>query len=194
LTPFDVVAGSNKKVWWQCLENPGHEWQATVINRTKGRGCPYCNKGWTLESIRLFVSSLKAHLETFTPAELYLLFQHNRLLQATGKGKSFVKALATGRFPQEEIAKFVNGEPSLVDQFVQDPTQTLEALETNEIKPADAEDSALDQADAVVLRTTLGTSYRRAFAGIPRAWFGTKGKNRLGSVPPHAIVERAICT
>ena len=61
-----------------------------------------------------------------------------------------MKALATGRFPKEEVEKFVNGEPSLVDQFVQDPTQTLEALETNETKPADAEDAALDQADAVV--------------------------------------------
>jgi hypothetical protein len=32
----------NKKVWWICEE--GHEWQATVKSRVKGRGCPECNK------------------------------------------------------------------------------------------------------------------------------------------------------
>jgi len=110
LTPYEVVAGSNKKVWWQCLEGPDHEWQATVVNRTKGRGCPRCNKGWTLEAIRLFVLSLSEHLHTFTPAELYLLFQHNQLGQTQGRSKAFVKALTTGRFPKQEIERFVNSQ------------------------------------------------------------------------------------
>ena len=34
---------SNKKVWWIC--NKGHEWQASPLNRTYGRGCPYCATG-----------------------------------------------------------------------------------------------------------------------------------------------------
>lgn len=42
LTPDDVRPGSNKKVWWQCPANPSHEWQATVVNRVKGRGCNAC--------------------------------------------------------------------------------------------------------------------------------------------------------
>ena len=43
LTPQDVSVGSNKKVWWRCSE--GHEWQASIINRTKEEGttCPYCS-------------------------------------------------------------------------------------------------------------------------------------------------------
>jgi hypothetical protein len=41
LTPEDVTPGSTKKVWWVCEK--GHEWQALVYNRTKGRGCPYCS-------------------------------------------------------------------------------------------------------------------------------------------------------
>ena len=41
LSPSDVTAGSNKKVWWQCSK--GHEWEATVCNRNKGRNCPYCS-------------------------------------------------------------------------------------------------------------------------------------------------------
>ncbi len=40
LTPWDMSPGSNKKVWWKCKK--GHEWQATINNRNKGRGCPYC--------------------------------------------------------------------------------------------------------------------------------------------------------
>ena len=41
LTPDMVMAGSTKKVWWQCEH--GHEWQASVNNRSKGTGCPYCS-------------------------------------------------------------------------------------------------------------------------------------------------------
>ena len=40
LTPKDVTAGSNKKVWWLCEK--GHEWKAVIESRTLGRGCPYC--------------------------------------------------------------------------------------------------------------------------------------------------------
>jgi len=41
LTPIDVTPGSSRKVWWRCDE--GHEWQATVYQRTSGQGCPYCS-------------------------------------------------------------------------------------------------------------------------------------------------------
>ena len=42
LTPSQVVAGSNKKVWWMC--DKGHEWEASITNRTRlKRGCPYCS-------------------------------------------------------------------------------------------------------------------------------------------------------
>ena len=40
LKPTDVVAGSNKKVWWLCSQ--GHEWQAMVSTRNKGSGCMAC--------------------------------------------------------------------------------------------------------------------------------------------------------
>lgn len=42
LTPKDVTPNSGKKVWWQC--SAGHEWEATINNRAKGRGCPSCKK------------------------------------------------------------------------------------------------------------------------------------------------------
>ena len=29
-----------KKVWWRCTN--GHDWQASVVSRSRGKGCPYC--------------------------------------------------------------------------------------------------------------------------------------------------------
>ena len=40
LTPRDVGPNSMKKVWWICEK--GHEWVASVHNRNRGTGCPYC--------------------------------------------------------------------------------------------------------------------------------------------------------
>ena len=46
LTPADVIAGTHKKVWWQCQVVPEHEWETQIINRTankgKGSGCHHC--------------------------------------------------------------------------------------------------------------------------------------------------------
>ena len=40
LTPKDVTAQSNKKVWWKCER--GHEWKTSVSHRSNGRRCPKC--------------------------------------------------------------------------------------------------------------------------------------------------------
>lgn len=40
LLPSMVSFHSGRNVWWKC--SLGHEWQATVANRVKDRGCPYC--------------------------------------------------------------------------------------------------------------------------------------------------------
>lgn len=47
LRPTDVLAGSDKKVWWKC--NCGFEWEARIANISKRRmGCPKCQ----VESIK----------------------------------------------------------------------------------------------------------------------------------------------
>jgi hypothetical protein len=43
ITPRDVTGAYPEKVWWLCSE--GHEWQATLKSRLKGKGCPVCQKG-----------------------------------------------------------------------------------------------------------------------------------------------------
>lgn len=41
LTPCEVTAYSNRRVWWLCER--GHEWQATIASRSSGKyGCPVC--------------------------------------------------------------------------------------------------------------------------------------------------------
>jgi DNA-directed RNA polymerase subunit RPC12/RpoP len=42
VTPSNVFAFSNKKYWWMCSE--GHEWEANVSDRSRGRGCPICKE------------------------------------------------------------------------------------------------------------------------------------------------------
>jgi hypothetical protein len=43
LTPKQVTAGSNQRVWWICPHPAGdHEWQATMCDRARDRGCSCC--------------------------------------------------------------------------------------------------------------------------------------------------------
>ena len=41
LKPEHFAPNSHRKVWWKCQK--GHEWQASIANRNKGRGCPFCS-------------------------------------------------------------------------------------------------------------------------------------------------------
>ncbi len=41
LTPDLFIPGSAEIVWWLCPEC-GNEWQASIVNRTKGHGCNIC--------------------------------------------------------------------------------------------------------------------------------------------------------
>ena len=48
LTPDQILAGSTKKVWWQCSEGEDHYWRTSPNSRTNKnhahpRGCPVCS-------------------------------------------------------------------------------------------------------------------------------------------------------
>ena len=49
LTPQDVTVNSHRKVWW--IGSCGHEWEAPVSDRTRGRGCPVCKSKKVVEGI-----------------------------------------------------------------------------------------------------------------------------------------------
>jgi len=40
LKPTDVLAGSERCVWWKC--DRGHSWRASILSRSRGAGCPVC--------------------------------------------------------------------------------------------------------------------------------------------------------
>jgi hypothetical protein len=142
----EITIGSGRVVWWRCSSVSTHEWQSKVNKRTlRGHGCSVCNTGWNRISIEHFVRSLRDVLANLTAAELFVVFQQSGLLTMTGKGKSFMKALATGRFPEEEIEKFVDGESSMVDQFFDDKEQTLEAALSEESDEPNEDDEIDDQ-------------------------------------------------
>lgn len=88
---------------------------------------------WNESNIRSFVSSLLPHLNTFSAAGLYVLFQQTGILEITpgSRGRSFIEALKTGKFPKEELEKFVAGECSLVNEFFDDSEMSLENQEDN---------------------------------------------------------------
>jgi len=43
ITPYDVGAGSGKKVWWKCDKGDDHEWESSAVSRTRGSGCSVCD-------------------------------------------------------------------------------------------------------------------------------------------------------
>ncbi len=47
LIPENFTVGSGVKVWWKC--DKGHEWQAIIVDRNAGKGCPYCSNQKVLQ-------------------------------------------------------------------------------------------------------------------------------------------------
>ena len=116
--PTEIDAEHVMNAWWLCPN--GHEFQATVKARTQNnRRCPTCYGSWSIESIRAFVKALAGHLHALEPSELFALAMQAGVLK--DKGKAFVQALTSGRFPPEELQKFVDGQPSAVDDFIAPP-------------------------------------------------------------------------
>ena len=68
LTPADVMPNSTKKVWWKCTY--GHEWEATISNRNKGRGCPICYRiKKEQRQINAYDAKTFAFIKTFDSSE-----------------------------------------------------------------------------------------------------------------------------
>ena len=127
ITPAQVGADHVMNAWWLCPN--GHEYQATVRSRARGsRSCPTCYGGWSLENIRAFVKSLLSHVGAFNPSELFALAMQAGVF-ADKDSRPFVMAITTGRFPRDELEKFAEGKPSLVDAFAADKALTLEIVD-----------------------------------------------------------------
>lgn len=62
LTPLDVLPKSKKKVWW--IGDCGHEWEASIDNRTKGNNCPLCNESKGEKEIRKWLDDNNVQYES----------------------------------------------------------------------------------------------------------------------------------
>lgn len=56
LTPYDVVIGSTRLIFWLCEK--GHEWKATLYSRKNGSGCPVCNESKGEKRIAEYLQSV----------------------------------------------------------------------------------------------------------------------------------------
>ncbi len=57
LKPDSFTVNSGQIVWWKCTQ--GHEWQARIADRNRGRGCPYCSGRYAIKG--------KSDLQTVNP-------------------------------------------------------------------------------------------------------------------------------
>lgn len=61
--PYEVAAGSGRKIDWKCKKNSKHIWKATPYNRlAQKQGCPYCSGNRVLKG-ETDVLTTHAHLE-----------------------------------------------------------------------------------------------------------------------------------
>lgn len=67
LTPQDVMAGSEKKVWWIC--DKGHAWKTMVYSRLKGNGCPVCSNQMVLKGYNDLVTLVPRLVEEWHPTK-----------------------------------------------------------------------------------------------------------------------------
>ena len=67
LRPEDVTASAAKKVWWIC--GKGHEWRATINNRSKDKGCPYCYGRFPIKGETDFVTCYPELVEEWHPTK-----------------------------------------------------------------------------------------------------------------------------
>jgi len=44
IKPEEISKGSNKRVWWLCLDNPEHSFQKKIQQMVKFQSCPICRK------------------------------------------------------------------------------------------------------------------------------------------------------
>jgi hypothetical protein len=122
----NLLPNSHQIITWTCSIDASHVWPISVLSRTKSEKCPLCQKRWNENYLKLFLKSTIPFLPNMDQGERWVFFQHSGILSSTERNIAFAKQVASKKFPIEEIEKFVNEEPSLVNDILDDPTVTSE--------------------------------------------------------------------
>ena len=106
----------------------GHEFKikpSNLFRRNEKAKCVICdNQGWTRTYLKSFLRSIIPILPSMTQSERWVFFQQSGILDSTKRNIAFAKQVITQKFPLNEIEKFIEDEPSLVDDILDDPTIT----------------------------------------------------------------------
>jgi Zn finger protein HypA/HybF involved in hydrogenase expression len=128
VTAFNLTPHSNKKVWWVC-PTCRHEYQATVSNRSKGRGCPECAKhrhtSFPEQAVYYYVRQAFAHtrngykvggkeLDVYIP-DLYIAFEHNGMYYHLGKEEADLAKIQYFKTRGVRVITIKEGQTNLVD-------------------------------------------------------------------------------
>ena len=130
-TPNNIKSTTQKEFYWKCLNNPTHVWLTSVNRRVyNNSSCPLCAKNfkWNIFTLKAFLNSIKDHIDNLTPAEKFLIFQQTGNPDRRSPNLNFIKNFASGKFPKEEIEKFLNNERSLVDEFIENDQLKIDKL------------------------------------------------------------------
>ena len=146
---------------------------------------------WNISNIRAFVSSLLPHLDSFSAAGLYMLFQQTGILEITpgSKGRSFVQALKTGRFPKEELEKFVAGKKSLVDEFLDSTKMSLEEHEGNIESPLRSPEIELSENETIIYEDLPRVDTQGILSALDSKLFSTLDKEAIDFFIKEAVAR-----
>lgn len=98
VSPLQVASVSGKKFWWKCGKE--HEWEASVANRAKGRGCPFC-AGKRVSDANSLASRRPQLAKEWSPKNLPLLpatvpaFSHRKVLWKCSAGHEWQATIAS---------------------------------------------------------------------------------------------------
>ena len=120
----NLLPNTHTKIWWRCTKNKSHLWKDSPLVRTKSEACPLCLRRWNKRYLKMFLESIIPALPTMTQSERWVFFQQSGILDSTKRNVAFAKQIASQKFPINEIEKFIEDEPSLVDDILDDPTIT----------------------------------------------------------------------
>ena len=129
-----------------CSKHKHHKWKNSLrdIEKMRGEPCHHCRKDYRKpENIKILLESIREDLPFLTEQQKWVFFMQSGLLDFKGKLFNLSKAIITNRFPLKEIDKYLDNEPSLVDEFIEDKNITSEDI------PDLVENAFLDDVRAV---------------------------------------------
>lgn len=184
LKPENFTAGSIFKAWWQCQQNKKHAWQATINNRTNGRGCPHCHP----QNVRDRNIQITQSVKTRRKAEITaFIHKHGRIPSKAPSvnldEKSLGMALYNNFDEQErsEFFKLAGQKKQTRSEIGQTEIELWEWTREHKRKPlADSKDIVEKKLGKFLYRKKLLEMRERYFADFPEyaPLFTPEGKRK----------------